>query len=382
MRSTRTKFPEFGTTAGEKKMRKLIYTAVALALSPGAYAADLTSTQSASISSISIPSFYDGNEGSTPAEQTATRSLAFGRFNANTGVLTGVSSALTFTGGSMTLSASGTRGSGFSTPSFSSSGSVAASTNLTGLSPFSAINQTLTNSCSGTSGCFPNGSGSNLSSTSSLTKTDNTWLSPTATVGAGSLNNYVGTGSVSSTLTTTATVNLSEETRIDNQRAYLSLTGLTGSQSLTYSYLKHANASFSNAADANSLLLGGLTAAPLAFSIFNLGDLSTTKLDFISLQCTGGDCGAFGVTMPSFQNLVAGGSADGSATLLAGDVGNYSATYLFTFKDDDAIGATTSHLTNTLSLSIEGSIAPVPEPSSWALLSLGLIGLAWRARKK
>jgi hypothetical protein len=124
------------------------------------------------------------------------------------------------------------------------------------------------------------------------------------------------------------------------------------------------------------------TGNPLAFSIFNLGDSSTTKLDFVSLQCTGGDCGAFGVTIPSFQNLVAGGSAAGSASLLASNVGNYSATYLLTFSDDTAVGATASHLTNTLTLSVGGSIAPVPEPGSWALLSLGLIGLAFRARKK
>ncbi len=162
----------------------------------------------------------------------------------------------------------------------------------------------------------------------------------------------------------------------------MSLSNLTGNQSLTYSYLRHANASFASGADTNSLNPTGLTTgSPLAFSIFNLGDSSTTKLDFVSLQCQGGDCSAFGVTMPSFQDLIAGGSAAGSATLLTGNVGNYAATYLLTFSDDTAVGATASHLTNTLSLRVEGSVAPVPEPSSWALLSLGLIGLAFRCRR-
>jgi hypothetical protein len=95
-----------------------------------------------------------------------------------------------------------------------------------------------------------------------------------------------------------------------------------------------------------------------------------------------GDCGAFDVSMASFQDLVAGNGISGNASLTTNVTGNYGATYALTFSDDTAIGASASHLTDTLTLDLRGSVAPVPEPASWALLGLGFAGLAIRFRRK
>jgi hypothetical protein len=95
-----------------------------------------------------------------------------------------------------------------------------------------------------------------------------------------------------------------------------------------------------------------------------------------------GNCGAFDINMSSFQDLAAGGSAAGSASLIAGVAGNYDATYLLTFSDDIEVGATASHLTNALTLNVQGSVAPVPEPGTWALMGVGLAGLGYRFRKR
>ena len=174
-------------------------------------------------------------------------------------------------------------------------------------------------------------------------------------------------------------VSLKSEEKIQDGAAILKVIGLKGNQALTYSYLRHANASFTAASDTN--VLGPLGTG--AFSVFNLGDGSTAKLDFVSLQCISGNCDAFNVTLPSFQNLAAGASVGGTAALTANLAGDYAATYKLLFSDDTSIGATGTHVQNSLLLNVQGSVPAVPEPSSWAFLSLGLIGLvAFRRRKQ
>jgi hypothetical protein len=254
---------------------------------------------------------------------------------------------------------------------------ISAGSSLPGLSAFGAINETLANTCSGNASCFPQGAW-NLVANSQMFKTDSTWLDKTGNVAQESLNSYVGSGTIASTLTTTTSVSLQTENKIDGGLAKLLVTGLKGSQSLTYSYLTHANASFT--ADSDTNVLGPLGAS--SFSVFNLGGSSTAKLDFVSLQCVSGNCGAFNVALPSFQDLAAGTSVSGSAGLTASAAGDYAATYKLVFSDDTAVGATSTHLQNSLTLNLQGSVPAVPEPGSWALLSLGLIGLAFRSRKQ
>jgi hypothetical protein len=362
-------------------MRKLLYTAVSLALCAGANATPLTATQSVLTGSITR-SISDTSLNGEAATSPVLKNLSFSLFGSSAGVLVGVSSGLTFNAGTLTLSASGTLTNGSGPVSFASEGTIFASSGLPGMSAFGSIHAPLTNACLDAGSCFPAGV-TNLSENGTLNKSGNTWLDTTAAADAASLDNYVGAGSLSSTLTVTPSISLTGDQRISTQTSRIAVDGLRGTQSLTYSYLRHADASFASGADANNLSPLAVTHGnAVGFSIFNFGDASTTKLDFVGLQCVSGDCGAFDVGLPSFQDLVAGGSVAGSAALIAGVAGDYGATYLFTFSDDTDVGATTSHVTNALTLSVQGSVAPVPEPSSWALLGLGLIGLAWRARKK
>jgi hypothetical protein len=357
-------------------MRHLLSTTVAIALLSSAHATPLTTTQSSAIAPI-YSLTADTIEGHSPVVSSINRALSFDKFSAETGVLTGISSTLSFSGGSVFLIASGTKSSQHGSPSFASEAALLASSSLPGLSAFGAINQTLSNSCSGNATCFPHGIPSLLFN-AGMIKADATWLSPTASVAQAGLNSYVGTGVVESSLTTTTSVSLADEARIRDAAAVLKVIGLLGQQSLTYSYLRHENASFTAASDTNILdpLGGG------GFSVFNLGNGSTAKLDFVSLQCVGGNCDAFNVTLPSFQDLAAGSSVAGSAEIVTSVAGDYAATYKLLFSDDTGVGATSTHLQNSLTLNLRGSVPAVPEPGSWALLSLGLIGLAFVRRKQ
>ena len=362
-------------------MRKLLFTAVALALCSSVNADPLTAIQSVSTGSTTR-SISDTTPNSAAQSSNVTKNLSFDQFVAGTGVLVGVYSGLTFNSGTFMLSAAGTKGAGTGALSFGSEATIHASSNLPGLPTFGAINQPLSNSCTAQDTCFPGGI-TDLSNNSSLNKTDTSWLNASVQAGSSSLDNYVGTGKVASMLTITPSVSITQEQRITGETARTEVSGLIGSQSLTYSYLRHANASFAAAADKNALDPNNLTPGHgLTFSVFNFGDASTAKLDFAGLQCVSGDCGAFNVSMASFQDLLAGGSIAGNASLTTTVAGSYEATYTLLFSDDTAVGATASHLTNALTLGVQGSVAPVPEPSTWAMLSLGLIGLAWRCRRK
>jgi hypothetical protein len=213
--------------------------------------------------------------------------------------------------------------------------------------------------------------------------TDAGWGSFTLTSSAGNLNNFVGAGNIA----TNSFASYISVQRSSGGAVYAhpgtSLTArrdLNYSESIAYTYLKHANASFSTGTDTNELSGSGLS-----FSVFNLGNSSdTTKLDFTgAIQCIAGNCSAFNVTMPSFQDLVAGSSqAGGLATLIAAAPGHYEASYRLMFSDDTSVGATTSQLQNSLTLNLEGSVAAVPEPAEWAMLLAGLVVIGFIAQRR
>ncbi len=158
--------------------------------------------------------------------------------------------------------------------------------------------------------------------------TDFVWSPISVTSSAANLNNFVGTGNIATnSFSSYLTVNWSSGTVGAGAFSGTSLTqhaDLVSSESIAYTYLKHANASFSSAGDVNQLSGSGLS-----FSVFNLGDANTTKLDFAgTIECIGGNCSAFNVSMPTFQDLAAGSSKTGGLGLLsAAAPGAYEATY-------------------------------------------------------
>lgn len=160
--------------------------------------------------------------------------------------------------------------------------------------------------------------------------------------------------------------------------------GGSAQQTLTYSYLQHANASFDVEMDRNT---GSLTATAVgaAFNLYalagSLGAAQTTALDSVSYTCVSG-CSDFSLSLASFSALAAGQSMSGSVALLASTSGSYSGQYLLTFDDDRLVGV--GQLQNSLTLNVTGNVAAVPEPETYAmfLAGLGVMGFLGRRRRK
>jgi hypothetical protein len=365
-------------------MSKLLFAAVSLALSAGANA-QLTTTQTKNLTPIN-----NTRSATTTGqwESAPTQTVAFDKFTQSTGVLTGVSGNVSVTGGTVTLSAAGTP-SGTATAQYSATGNVwsrsfitvtgSGEKNIIVGSALGSLNETRTISCDATNPCFPAGV-TNLSQNNNLKNTDTTWLAPSGSVAASDLSHFVGAAgtTINTSLRVMNNVTLPATfAGIAGRSVTQTISGLSGTESLTYSYLRHANASFSGGTNTDALTVG----AGSGFSIFNFGDGSTTNLDYGSRTCTG-DCGAFTVTLPTTPgaswNLAPGSSVAGTTALTASATSTSRATYTFTFKDDNAVGAANTQLTNTMQL----TVAAVPEPSEWAMLAAGLMVIGFIARRR
>lgn len=155
------------------------------------------------------------------------------------------------------------------------------------------------------------------------------------------------------------------------------------SASVTYSYLTHANAQL---VSTDEVYLDEKTTS---FDLLarNTADKNATGFD-VSVTCisTDGSCAHFLFTPSmSFANIASG--TDYTALSLGqfsvlGPVGNYTSTFAITFSDTAGIGATDSQSRRTTLLTVESGVTAVPEPHSAAMLLAGLGAIGWMSRRR
>lgn len=118
-------------------------------------------------------------------------------------------------------------------------------------------------------------------------------------------------------------------------------------------------------------LTQGTSSSLLSFDIFNLaGDLGalwTAGLDLDEVTETDA-AGVFTTSLLPFLNLSSGSSWTASVSMGTSMLGTFAGSYLLSLSDENLSGATSK----SMSISVTGTIVPVPEP--WAL---GLVGVGW-----
>jgi endonuclease I len=134
---------------------------------------------------------------------------------------------------------------------------------------------------------------------------------------------------------------------------------------LSITVLDHANPSFSNLMDENTLLielgdvvLGGAPAGT-SISISNLaaamGAALTANLDLDSITETD-PAGKFSVSGSLFDNLAAGQSQQLTLNVVADQLGSYSANFDFNLSDEDLPGATPQTITLFATMNVVGEV--------------------------
>ncbi len=234
--------------------------------------------------------------------------------------------------------------------------------------------------------------GTSLSKSTSTTGTSLSLTTPTfgslsLTSSAANLNNFVGLGNVAQNVTNTQLSANRTGTNLSGTSAGVNPNPVLATESITYTYSTHSNASFESAEDENDLtldfgLLASGTSDDESLSIFNLGGLGLTSFALSFLE--GDDL--FNITG---GNVAAGGSSLYSAHFAGQNplaFTEYEGTYRLTFTDNVSglVHASNSVGANYIDLTLEASVAPVPEPSTLVLLGIGSISVlicAWRRRR-
>ena len=306
--------------------------------------------------------------GLTSNDNASLGSSELAQFAASDGVLTGVTLNLESTltsslavegraiGQSTTISGTGTGNAAISAPGVS----------------YTFSDMVVNGSCS------PASNGATCSSTTGNVVN----ASQSLVVSSGSLDSYVGTGTVSVDRTA-STINATQTEGTGTTQYDLNW---AGNLSASYTYLRHAAPSFGSNSPIDSLTLDFGTVSQnsdvqsLAFSIFNLADPDRTALDLISWTA---DTDALHSGLSPFtDSLLQGEEALYYATLDTTNAGMFSATYLITLSDAADIGAASSHNTYTLTLTLTGTVTAVPVPDSVWLFCSGLIGVVGVARRR
>lgn len=170
----------------------------------------------------------------------------------------------------------------------------------------------------------------------------------------------------------------------------------SGTASLTYEYLQHANASFSRFSDQNTLtldfgeVLQGSIIPSLQYSLFNLGGFDTINMTVNGV--TGGNS--------RFTNAIANANAAPfgqistsndqgglfTARMMTDTLGAVSTAYFLRVGDSNIGGVGMQE--STLTLILRGSVVAadaaeqVPEPATLGLFGLGALGLGIRRRQR
>jgi hypothetical protein len=375
---------------------------------PVALTRDVTATQSIGNLPTSDPingaglgpltAIKGGATNPTLATNTGSSTTSIDAFNANLGVLTGVSGTLTVLNPSTSFLTS-------AVPSVASQAAITSTWSLGGIASAATVMAVATQ---------PRNDPIYVSS--------NSWSNIVLSGGANPavLNGFVGSTPLTSSVSSRLDVALST---IAEERAYqaafatyiangskgkkptepwagnnnvsiagyITKTGATAdtnaidpqvSAAVTYTYLNHANASLVSTAD---VYLGAkVTSVDLLAK--NTADANATGFD-VSVKCIDGDCPNFQFTPGlSFSNIASGTKYTGLSLgqfSVVGDLGNYTSTFAITFSDTAGIGASTSRWTHTTNLTVESGIAPaVPEPHSAAMLLAGLGAIGWMSRRR